>query len=48
MPASTRAVTTVSTDNEGEDLELVDLVDLVDRLIEGGLQVHGHAGALPR
>jgi hypothetical protein len=32
-------------DNDGEDL---DLVDLVDRLIEGGLQVHGDAVVLPR
>ena len=45
MPASTRVGTTVSVDDEGEDLELV---DLVDRLIEGGLQVHGQAGVLPR
>jgi len=45
MPATARAGTTVSTDNEGEDLELV---DLVDRLIEGGLQVHGHAVVLQR
>jgi len=45
MSASTRGGSTVAAGHDGEDLELV---DLVDRLIEGGLHVHGGDVVLPR
>jgi len=38
---------TVAADQDSDDDDL-ELVDLVDRLIEGGLQVHGQVGVLPR